>query len=137
MTERKVEQVLSLIGVPANLVGFKYIKDAVMILQRDKENVKWTALYFEIGKKYGKSMQQVERGIRYALQTARSHTEKRDDIEHYIGFEGSNNSSSISLLYKIIRGETEDDGCETPVVTEKRVREIVRETIREMLGVKA
>ena len=137
MTERKVEQVLSLIGVPANLVGFKYIKDAVMILQRDKENVKWTALYFEIGRKYGKSMQQVERGIRYALQTARSHTEKRDDIEHYIGFEGSNNSSSISLLYKIIRGETEDDGCETPVVTEKRVREIVRETIREMLGVKA
>ena len=137
MTERKVEQVLSLIGVPANLVGFKYIKDAVMILQRDKENVKWTTLYLEIGRKYGKSMQQVERGIRYALQTARSHTEKRDDIEHYIGFEGSNNSSSISLLYKIIRGETEDDGCETPVVTEKRVREIVRETIREMLGVKA
>lgn len=137
MTERKVEQVLSLIGVPANLVGFKYIKDAVMILQRDKENVKWTTLYFEIGRKYGKSMQQVERGIRYALQTARSHTEKRDDIEHYIGFEGSNNSSSISLLYKMIRGETEDDGCETPVVTEKRVREIVRETIREMLGVKA
>lgn len=137
MTERKVEQVLSLIGVPANLVGFKYIKDAVMILQRDKENVKWTTLYFEIGRKYGKSMQQVERGIRYALQTARSHTEKRDDIEHYIGFAGSNNSSSISLLYKMIRGETEDDGCETPVVTEKRVREIVRETIREMLGVKA
>lgn len=137
MTERKVEQVLSLIGVPANLVGFKYIKDAVMILQRDKENVKWTALYLEIGRKYGKSMQQVERGIRYALQTARSHTEKRDDIEHYIGFAGSNNSSSISLLYKMIRGETEDDGCETPVVTEKRVREIVRETIREMLGVKA
>ena len=137
MTERKVEQVLSLIGVPANLAGFKYIKDAVMILQRDKENVKWTSLYFEIGRKYGKSMQQVERGIRYALQTARSHTEKRDDIEHYIGFEGSNNSSSISLLYKIIRGETEDDGCETPVVTEKRVREIVGETIREMLGVKA
>ena len=137
MTERKVEQVLSLIGVPANLVGFKYIKDAVMILQRDKENVKWTTLYFEIGRKYGKSMQQVERGIRYALQTARSHTEKRDDIEHYIGFEGSNNSSSTSLLYKMIRGETEDDGCETPVVTEKRVREIVRETIREMLGVKS
>ena len=137
MTERKVEHVLSLIGVPANLVGFKYIKDAVMILQRDKENVKWTTLYLEIGRKYGKSMQQVERGIRYALQTARSHTEKRDDIEHYIGFEGSNNSSSISLLYKIIRGEIEDDGCETPVVTEKRVREIVRETIREMLGVKA
>ena len=53
MTERKVEQVLSLIGVPANLVGFKYIKDAVMILQRDKENVKWTSLYFEIGRKYG------------------------------------------------------------------------------------
>lgn len=137
MTERKVEQVLSLIGVPANLAGFKYIKDAVMILQRDKENVKWTELYFEIGRKYGKSMQQVERGIRYALQTARSHTEKRDDIEHYIGFAGSNNSSSISLLYKMIRGETEDDGCETPVVTEKRVREIVRETIREMLGVKS
>ena len=136
MTERKVEHVLSLIGVPANLVGFKYIKDAVMILQ-NKENVKWTALYSEIGRKYGKSMQQVERGIRYALQTARSHTEKRDDIEHYIGFAGSNNSSSISLLYKMIRGETEDDGCETPVVTEKRVREIVRETIREMLGVKA
>ena len=136
MTERKVEQVLSSIGVPANLAGFEYIKDAVMILQ-DKENVKWTALYLEIGRKYGKSMQQVERGIRYALQTARSHTEKRDDIEHYIGFAGSNNSSSISLLYKMIRGESEDDGCETPVVTEKRVREIFGEMIREMLGVKS
>ena len=137
MTERKVEQVLSSIGVPANLAGFEYIKDAVMILQRGEKNVRWTELYLEIGRKYGKTGQQVERGIRYALQTARSHAEKRDDIEHYIGFEGSNNSSSISLLYKMIRGETEDDGCETPVVTEKRVREIVRETIREMLGVKA
>lgn len=137
MTERKVEQVLSLIGVPANLAGFKYIKDAVMILQRDKENVKWTTLYFEIGRKYGKSMQQVERGIRYALQTARNCGEKRNDIEHYIGFAGSNNSSSISLLYKVIKGETEADEGDTPVVTEERVREIVRETIREMLGVKA
>lgn len=137
MTERKIEQVLNLIGVPANIAGFEYIKDAVMILDRDKGVVKWTSLYFEIGKKRGKTIWQIERGIRYALEAARNCKAKYEDISHYIGFANLGNANSISLLYKTIKAETEDGEIDTPVVTEERVKEIVKETIREMLGVRA
>ena len=140
--ERKIDDALIAMGIPANIAGFDYIREAVLILDRDGMKVKWTKVYAEIGKKYGKAPSQVERSIRHAFEVARSARSDYDAVNHYIGFAATNNASSISLLYRTIKREMEDEqeasdvkyADEQPVISEERVKEIVRETIKEMLG---
>lgn len=63
-------------------------------------------------------------------------------MNHYIGFVATNNASSISLLYRTIRREIGDEEPkmnemhtdENYIISEKQVKKIVRETIKEMLG---
>lgn len=138
--ERKIEDALIAMGIPASILGFDFIKDAVLILDRDGMKVKWTKVYAEIGKKYGKAQSQVERAIRHAFEVARSVRGDYDAVNHYIGFSNTNNASSICLLYRTIKREMDKEQTkvkntdEQPVISEKRVKEIVRETIKEMLG---
>lgn len=127
-------------GIPASISGFDFIKEAVLILDRDGMKVKWTGVYEEIGEKRGKTVSQVERAIRHAFEVARSVRGDYDAVNRYIGFSNTNNASSISLLYRTIKREMEDEESrnkytdEQPVISEKRVKEIVREMIKEMLG---
>lgn len=140
--ERKIEDALIAMGIPVSISGFDFIKEAVLILDRDGMKVKWTGVYAEIGNKYGKSPSQVERAIRHAFEVARSVRGDYDSVNHYIGFSNTNNASSISLLYRTIKRDMEDEQKssdvkymdEQPVISEHRVKEIVRETIKEMLG---
>lgn len=138
--EKKIEDALIAMGIPASISGFDFIKDAVLILDRDGMKVKWTGVYAEIGNKYGKSPSQVERAIRHAFEVARSVRGDYDSVNHYIGFSNTNNASSICLLYRTIKREMDKEQTkvkntdEQPVISEKRVKEIVRETIKEMLG---
>lgn len=140
--EKKIEDVLVEIGVPAGISGFDFIKEAVLILDRDKKIIKWTEAYAEIGNKYGKTASQVERSIRHALGVARSAKGDFDEVNRYIGFVNTNNSSSISLLYRTIKREMEEEQVDSkikfadkrPVISEEQVKEIVRETIKEILG---
>lgn len=103
--EEKIEDVLVKIGVPENVLGFDFIKEAVLILDRDGVCAKWICLYHEIGKKYGKTGGMVERGIRYALHATRKECKDKDVVNHYIGFTNTSNSNSISLLYRRIKRE--------------------------------
>ena len=138
--EKKIEDVLITMGIPVNLSGFDFIKEAVLILDKEGKNVKWFDIYEKIGEKYGKTASQAERAIRHALKVARNAKGCYDVVNHYIGFAANNTSSSIALLYQRIKREMEEDkpkmhtSPEQPVVTEKRVKEIVYETIREMIG---
>mgnify|MGYP002802887186 CR=1 FL=1 len=140
--EKKIEDALIAMGIPASISGFDFIKDAVLILDRDGMKVKWTGVYAEIGNKCGKSASKVERAIRHAFEVARSVRGDYDSMNHYIGFSNTNNASSICLLYRTIKREMEEeqaDQCvkctdEQPVISEQRVKEIVRETIKEILG---
>lgn len=138
--ERKIEDVLIAIGIPANISGFDFIKEAVLIIDKDGMDIRWTGVYAQIGNKYGKSATSVERAIRHAFIRARNKSQYYDIVNHYIGFASTNNTSSISLLYRTIKREMEEEESRTkrtdeqPVISEKRVKEIVRETIKEMLG---
>lgn len=142
MLEEKVEDVLINMGVPAGLSGFDFIKEAVLIVDKDGVNIRWTGIYAQIGKKYGKTASQVERSIRHAFDVARSVRGDYDAVEHYIGFTNTNNASSISLLYLKIKREMEKEQADfdakctdkQPVISEERVREIVRQTVKELLG---
>lgn len=139
--ENKIEDALIAMGIPASISGFDFIKEAVLILGRDGMKAKWKGVYAEIGKKYGKAPSQVERAIRHAFEVARSARGDYDAVNHYIGFAATNNASSISLLYRTIKREMEDEqeasdvkyADEQPVISEERVKKIVRETIKEML----
>lgn len=138
--ENKIEDALIEMGIPASISGFDFIKDAVLILDRDGMKVKWTGVYAEIGNKCGKSASKVERAIRHAFEVARSVRGDYDSVNHYIGFSNTNNASSICLLYRTIKREMEAEQERTKhtdeqlVISENRVKEIVRETIKEMLG---
>ena len=138
--EKKIEDALIAMGIPASISGFDFIKDAVLILDRDGMKVKWTGVYAEIGNKCGKSASKVERAIRHAFEVARSVRGDYDSVNHYIGFSNTNNASSICLLYRTIKREMEEEQERTKhtdeqlVISENRVKEIVRETIKAMLG---
>lgn len=138
--ENKIEDVLIEMGIPASISGFDFIKESVLILDRDGMKVKWTGVYAEIGEKRGKTVPQVERAIRHAFEVARSVRGDYDAVNHYIGFSNTNNASSICLLYRTIKREMDKEQTkvkntdEQPVISEKRVKEIVREAIKEMLG---
>ena len=138
--ENKIEDALIAMGIPASISGFDFIKEAVLILDRDGMKVKWVGVYAEIGNKCGKSASKVERAIRHAFEVARSVRGDYDSVNHYIGFSNTNNASSICLLYRTIKREMDKEQTkvkntdEQPVISEKRVKEIVREMIKEMLG---
>lgn len=140
--ERKIEDALIAMGIQANISGFDYIKEAVLIADKEGAIVMWTKVYQQIGAKYGKTASQVERSIRHAFEAARSLKGDYDVVNHYIGFATTNNASSISLLHRRIKREAEEEQMGSgvkctdnqSVINEKRVKEIVRETIKEMLG---
>lgn len=104
--EKKIEDTLIAMGIPANISGFNFIKEAVLIIDKDGTDIKWTGctgIYNQIGKKYGKTASKVERAIRHAFNVARSDRGNCNIVNHYIGFAATNNASSISLLYRMIK----------------------------------
>ena len=137
--EEKIENALMAMGVPANISGFNYIKEAVLIRERDGTDAKWMGVYAEIAKKYGKTASKVERGIRYAFEVARCTNGDYDAVNHYIGFINTSNVSSLCHLHQVIKNEAGKDSNinvikDKTAISEDWVRQIVRETIKEMLG---
>lgn len=57
--ERKIEDALMAMGVPANISGFNYIKEAALIRERDGANVVWMGVYAEIAKNTERQLQRL------------------------------------------------------------------------------
>ena len=60
LSREKVEAVLFKMGMPANVKGFGYIVDCVLILEKDSK-IKTTYLYFKVAQQNGTTGQRVER----------------------------------------------------------------------------
>ena len=144
MKKETVENVLIKMGMPVKLKGFKYITDAVMLLDTPEwENPKWTALYYKIGLMNQDTASRVERAIRNAFMTTRNRVADYEAIEHYIGFTNCENSNSIAYLYKNIKKDYPEaivvEEAEAEVmesfndITADMIRDIVRQTLKEML----
>ena len=71
LSREKVEAVLFKMGMPANVKGFGYIVDSVLLLEEDSK-IKTTYLYFKVAKQHGTTGQRVERAIRHAFDIVRS-----------------------------------------------------------------
>ena len=92
MKKEFVEHVLLAMGMPIKLKGFRYITDAVMLMDTPEwKNPKWTALYYKIGVMNGDTESKVERAIRNAFMTTRNKVSNYEMVEHYIGFTNCEN----------------------------------------------
>ena len=110
MNRKKIEVALLKVGVPASIKGFKYIVDAVMILDEPGwQDPKFTLLYAEIGKRNNSTGVRVERAIRHALETVRSYKGNPEAVYHYFGYENCANSDSLMMFYTVLKNETEKE----------------------------
>ena len=107
LSREKVEAVLFKMGMPANVKGFGYIVDSVLLLEEDSK-IKTTYLYFKVAQQHGTTGQRVERAIRHAIEVAWSRG-KLDTLEALFGYTVSNgkgkptNSEFIALVADTIR----------------------------------
>ena len=81
LSREKVEAVLFKMGMPANVKGFGYIVDCVLILEEDSK-IKTTYLYFKVAQQNGTTGQRGERAIRHAFDIVRSCRGDYDVVNH-------------------------------------------------------
>lgn len=106
MNRAKIEDVLLAMGVPAGILGFNYIVDAIQIFDERGTDIQITKeLYPEIAKKNNTTPPRVERAIRHAFEVVRSRKGNPEVVEKYIGFTNCNNSSSLKQLYMMLKRE--------------------------------
>lgn len=137
MDRNKVEDVLSSIGIPANVKGFIYIPDAMEVYEKngcDISVTKW--LYPEIAKKNKTSPSKVERAIRHAFDIAKSTKGDHENFEKYIGFTNTTNSSALISLYKHIQRENQgpEKVARKPNLKPKEISPELEFTIRKILS---
>ena len=109
MNRGNVEEVLLEMGTPIRTKGFKYIEDAVLLLDDpDWCAAKWTAIYNKIARMNSTTATKVERNIRTALETTRDNVANFDAVEKYIGFHNCQNSNSLIRLHQTIRKDIVD-----------------------------
>lgn len=146
MNRAKIEDTLLKISVPAGIKGFNYISDALEIFDERGFNISITReLYPAIAEKNNTTAPRVERAIRHAFETVRSYKGNPEVINHYIGMDNCENSSSLKTLYIRIRQECEDEKekeCggqnlnwenETPM-TASEIREIIQQELESFLN---
>lgn len=70
--ELKVTGVIHNVGIPANIKGYSYLRDAIMITVKDSEMMHAVTkqLYPEVAKRHKTTSSRVERAIRHAIEVA-------------------------------------------------------------------
>lgn len=72
MNQKHIEDILSRIGISCGMNGYRYIVDALLLLdQEGVDDVKYTYLYHLIARKNQSTADRVERDMRYAFSRAR------------------------------------------------------------------
>lgn len=146
MNRAKIEDTLLAMGVPAGIKGFAYIADAIQIFEERGTNIRITKeLYPAIAERNDTTPSRVERAIRHTFERVRSYGGNPEIVNHYIGMDNCENSSSLKMLYIRIKQEcTETEKEESIEETTKRenetsitaleIREIIRQELRIFLN---
>jgi two-component system response regulator (stage 0 sporulation protein A) len=85
--EAAVTLAIQRIGIPPHIRGYRYVRDAIMMVARDMSLLKsvTTQLYPRIAKKYDTLPTRVERALRHAIEVAWTRGDM-DAIQEYFGF---------------------------------------------------
>ena len=110
--EAKVTDMIHEIGIPANIKGYHYLRDAIIMAVEDMDvlNAVTKVLYPTVAKKHKTTSSRVERAIRHAIEVAWSRG-KLDTLDELFGYTVSNgkgkptNSEFIALIADTIRLE--------------------------------
>lgn len=108
--EFEVTDTIHLIGVPAHIKGYHYLRTAIMLAIRDREMINSITklLYPTIAKEYGTTSSRVERAIRHAIEIAWDRGDV-DVLNSYFGYTIHNgrgkptNSEFVALISDKIR----------------------------------
>lgn len=104
MKKQQIIETLAKIGIKANLLGFKYIQDALELILEDEQYLhKITALYYAIGKKNHVGYASAERNIRTAFNTACWKKEFQDFFEQTDDY---TNGNLLGIMYWKLKCET-------------------------------
>lgn len=146
MNRVKIEDALLGMGVPAGIKGFNCIVDAMQIFDEMGTNISIAKeLYPAIAKKNNATPSRVERAIRHAFERARSYGGDLEVVNHYIGMDNCENSSSLKMLYIRIKQERKETEKKESVkettkhesgtpITALEIREIIRQELRMFLN---
>ena len=108
--ERYITDIMLDVGVPAQLKGYHYLRDAILLSGRDMEVVSSVTklLYPTVAKRFKTTNQKVERAIRNAIEVSweRGNTETFEKMFGYSAQEGRTrptNSEYIARIADMIR----------------------------------
>lgn len=95
--KQKTINALIEMGMPANIKGFKYIVDVMVLLENDEKKYYGNVmgLYQEVANKNNTSSQNVERAIRHAFSIAL----KKGDTQVVYKYLPQNNTTNSNLLH--------------------------------------
>lgn len=97
--KNKAMNALLEMGMPANVKGFQYITDAMVLFEEDKAwRLKITALYYKIAEMNGVTPSGVERAIRHAFSIVltRGYLEA---VERYLTMQNTTNGNLLSVFF--------------------------------------
>ena len=110
MREREITQVILALGIPANIKGYQYLREGILLAMEDMEMVNYITkmLYPSIAKRYKTTPSRVERSIRHAIDVAwnRGCMENIDKIFGYPVYfqkEKPTNSEFIAFIADTLR----------------------------------
>lgn len=72
----EIKKLIRDLGVPVNLLGYKYITEAVIIMLSSEKNIFLTEIYKNISKIYNVSIESVEISIRHAIKKSTENSNK-------------------------------------------------------------
>lgn len=85
--EIEITKIMREIGIPANIKGYQYLRDSIMMAVDDMESVRTITkiLYPSIAKRFKSTSSRVERAIRHAIEVAWTRG-KTEVLEEMFGF---------------------------------------------------
>ena len=85
--ENSISEILLQIGMAANLLGYKFFREAIRIVLMDPQamNDMTEKVYRVIAEKYGSTIGRVERNMRHAIEVTWMHG-SLEDIDSYFGY---------------------------------------------------
>lgn len=114
ITEKKVSETLRRMGVPVSLIGFSYIKTAIMLIAEDEEYLVHITkmLYPTIAEKHNTTSTRAERAIRFVIEKTYLDGDM-DVVTEIIGATGfrkgkPTNSEFLGGLYEYLKYDEDE-----------------------------
>ena len=97
--KNKAVNALIEMGMPANVKGFQYITDAMVLFEEDRAwRLKLTALYYKIAEMNGTTPSRVERAIRHAFSIVLT-SGYLEAVEKYLTLQKTTNGNLLATFF--------------------------------------